>query len=76
MCVGRALLLVALAVACNDDRERKEADCDRIEEQIRKAALTRKPPLVVEGVCSNASAPEFAAACDALKKCKAEVDDL
>lgn len=72
-----AAILVALAACSNDDeREKKQAECDDIAADIREKATTvyGQP---AEGACNNpALKPAFDRACAALSQCQKELAEF
>lgn len=73
--VAAALILVAVASCSSDDEDRRKQQekCDSIAGEIRRAASTRGIP--TQGAC-NAGASDLAQACEALRKCNEELDQM
>lgn len=72
-----SITLLALTACSNDDeRKKKEQECDSIAADIREKATTQyNQP--AEGACSNpALKPFFDKACASLAKCQDELADL
>lgn len=72
----RLLALAILVAACSsdEDRERKQTECDKIAADIRAAAVASGVPPT--GACNNPTTPQFGDACAALQRCNAEVDAM
>lgn len=69
----RIIVAGCLVLSCSSTAD-KQRECDRIAEDIRVAADKRGLPR--QGVCNNPNVPEFASACESLRKCNAELADM
>ena len=72
----RAALFMVLLMACasNEERERKQQECDAMAEDIREAARARG--LESERLCNNPDAPELGKACARLAQCNQELEEM
>lgn len=72
------LMAVAAIASCSNDEDRakKQAECDNIAADIREKATTQyNQP--AEGACNNpALKPQFDKACASLAKCQEELTDM
>lgn len=70
-----AFVVLALCAACSSSK-RTEADCQKIADDIRTAAVQSNIP--TQGICTNttpAVVERFGKACADLKACNDEVND-
>lgn len=71
---GVLLLMWLSACSSEDEKREKQEECDKIAADIRSAAAARG--IAPEGICNNPSATDFKGACDRLRQCNKEVDEL
>jgi hypothetical protein len=75
----RSTMLLLLACACSasaEEKAEKQRECDQIATDIRKGAEARDVPS--QGACgsTNPRAADLQAACERLRRCNQEYDDL
>jgi hypothetical protein len=65
---------LCIAACADDEREKKQAECDQIAAEISAHATTKGEPTTA--ACNNPALPEVKPACDRLAKCNSDADKL
>jgi hypothetical protein len=72
--VGVVCLTWAIAACSSGDKEKKQAECDAIADDIRRSAAARG--IQGPGACNHPSFPEGKDACDRLATCNRELSEM